>query len=107
MIGVWRVNGQGKISIELSEEKPGTGLRIAQVGVLSDPAESGSLSERFFHYRRAICKSPVGEGPYCFSDLISQLLQPSPHGPVIIPPEGITGDIGLFRIPKGRMSRVV
>ena len=107
MIGVWRVNGQGKICIELPEEKPGTGLRIDQVGVLSDPAESGRLSEWFLHYRRAICKSPVGEGPYCFSDLISQFLQPSPHGPVIIPPEGITGDIGLFRIPKGLMSRVV
>ena len=107
MIGVWWVNGQGKICIELSEEKPGTDLRIDQVGMLSNPAESGSLSEWFFHYRSTVCKSPVGEGSYCFSDLVSQFLQPAPHGAVIIPPKGITGDIGLFRVPKGRMSRVV
>ena len=70
MVGVRRVDGQWKICIEFSEKKPGSRLRVDQISVLSYPAESSSLSERFLHHRRAVGKSPVGEGAYFFGNLV-------------------------------------
>ena len=70
MIGVRGVYRKRQICIQFTEKEPGAGLRIDQVGMFSYPAESSSLSERFFHHRRAVGKRPVGERSYAFRDSV-------------------------------------
>lgn len=100
MIGVRDIDWQGQVCIQLSQEEPRSRFWINKVGVFSQPPQPGILSQRFFHDWRAVCKCAVREGAYRLGNLVSQLLEPAPHRTVIVPPQRIAGDIGLFRITE-------
>ena len=70
---------------------------MQQVGMFTDPAQSGLFSDGFFQDRRRIDKHPVAKGPRRTLDLRSQLLQPLAHQFVIVPAQGIAGDIAQIR----------
>ena len=53
------VNGQGQIGIEFTQEKPGTGLGVNQVGVFSQPAKPGVACQCLFKHRGTIDKCAV------------------------------------------------
>ena len=54
-----RVGLKGNVSVNLTQEKPGTGAFVDQHRILCDPAQAGPLGNRPFQDRGAVDKGAV------------------------------------------------
>ena len=87
------IDGQLEVGVELTEEEPRAGSAVDQVGVLADPAEPGTLGERFLEHRRTVDEHPVTERADLCGDAFGEPLQPLPDQLVVVAAERVAGDI--------------
>src|SRR5690625_240140 len=101
------VHRQREIKVDLAEEEPRAPVAIDEAGVLADPAQAGVAGEGALEHRRGIDEDAEAEGADLLGDLRRQLLQPVAHELVVVPPQGITGDVGAFAVGQGLPGLVV
>lgn len=102
--GAAKVFGKGIVVFQVEvhnkggQEKEGTGLPGDEVGILSDPAEAGSLGPAALEYGCAVHESPALH----FADLClyleQKLMQPGADHFMVILSVGVFGDLWRFSV---------
>ena len=95
MVRGWFVHGERNIGKEFAKKKPGTRVRVQQVGMLADPAQAGLLRQGFLEDRGAVHEYPVAGAPDPIPDELGQALQAGAQHLVVVPAQGVTGDVGV------------
>ena len=97
LAALWRIRRQWQVGINLTQEKPGACIRVDQHGVFGDPAHPRPFGNGPLQYRRTVHKGPVATATRHFLNAFGQVGQAFADKLVVIPPQRIARNIGLFR----------
>ena len=97
-------DGQWQIGVELAEEEPGARLRVDQIGVLADPAETRLLGQRLFQHRRRVDEDAVAEGADGRGDAVGELLQAAAQHLVVVAAQGVARDVGAGGVARSAQA---
>src|SRR5688572_12483658 len=106
MLGLWRIQRQRQVAVDLAEEKPRARLAAQQQGVLAAPADPGARGKLDFHHRCRIAEHAVPERAGRLRNALAQPLQPAAQHLVVIAATRVLRDVRAIVLP-GQLVRWV
>ena len=95
------IDGQREIGVNLTQEKPRTGVARDEIGVFADPAESGIACDRLLEDRSGVDVHAITERTDAILDAIGEILQGVTQDLVVVAPECVSGNVAdVFRVQR-------
>ncbi|MNR05656.1 hypothetical protein D3C85_1216990 [compost metagenome] len=96
--GMGRVDRQRQVDEQFGEKKVTAGLAVQDQGIFADPSKPRLFGDGFFQHRGTVDKSAEAERSDLGLNFFRQLLHAFADQLVVIATQGITRDVGFFRL---------